>query len=185
MPHPHIKQNKKTKWNEEVTAISYCKTTTIKKTSTKTHENHHSMCSPPLESHLTGQGRQQGCRPWDTTPLNIQFWNAITRERTSLYMLEFHDKYIQISLWQFGMHSCIHGLILCWLPWSMLQYISRLSWKWGGIYVRMSYWFISQVVSSKRIYNDGCDDTKLTVSSAYILRCHKSTSQPSGLIRPP
>lgn len=143
------------------------------------HKNpwdHHSMRSPPLESHLTGQGRQQGCCPWDTTPLNIQFWNAITMEMTSLCMLEFHDKYIQISLWQFGMHSCIHGLILCWLPWSMLQYISRVSWRWGGIYVRMSYWFISQVVSSKRIYNDGCDDTKLTASSACILRCHKSTS---------
>ena len=94
------------------------------------------MCSPPLESHLTGQGRQQGFCPWDTTPLNMQFWNAITMERTSLRMLEFHDKYIQISLWQFGMHSCIHGLILCWLPWSMLQYISRVSWRWGGIYVR-------------------------------------------------
>lgn len=181
MPHSDIKKNKKTKWNEEVTAISYCKTTTIKKTSTKTHGTsnqcvllHWSLTSQvKVGNRVSVHGIQP---PWTYNMKRNHYGKDIPLHVGVPW---------QISLWQFGMHSCIHGLILCWLPWSMLQYISRVPWRWGGIYVRMSYWFISQVVSSKRIYNDGCDDTKLTVSSACILRCHKSTSQPSGLIRPP
>ena len=163
MPHSHIKKKNKMKWR----SYSCYKKTTIKKTSTKTHGTttqcvllHWSLTS---QVKVGNRVSVHGIQP----PLT---YNFETQSLWKGHPFACWSSMTNIYKYHYGNLGCIRVFmawyILCWLPWSMLQYISRLSWKWGGIYVRMSYSFISQVVSSKRIYNDGCDDTNLTASSA-------------------
>ena len=160
-------------------SYSYCKNSNHQITLTKTLGTINQCCSPPLESHLTGQGTQVGFCPWDTNmkqkslwkghpfslyPLqNGNCWSPMFIDRVWLYenyMAFWGNKY-------YGNLGCIR-VFMAWysvdcqeilvsncqeILVSMLPYISKVSCKWGGIYLRMSYCFISQVVSKERLAN--------------------------------